>query len=144
MSKDIELSARISEIVTFYFANPDYNYTELSKQFKVSVARISQIMSHPKVLAAYPILARKRIKSLVPQAVGKLEKLMNQRQNLAISERVVSKILDSEKVLEPSTHKIIHEIQLKSVKELQDIVEGSKTLPRQVIDAEIMEDEAPQ
>ncbi len=139
MNKDIELSPRISEIVNYFFANPSLNYTELSTHFNVSLPRISQIMNHPKVLAAYPVLARRAVKKLVPQAIGRLEHLMNQSENYAVSEKVVSKILDSEKVLEPQERKIIHEIQLKSVKELQDIVEGSKAIPKQVIEAEIVD-----
>lgn len=140
MNNEIELSPRISQIVTFFFSNPEMNYTQLSTHFNVSVARISQIMNHPKVLASYPILAKRRIKSMVPRAVERLGELMNQRDNLQVSEKVVSKILDSEKVLEPVDRRIIHEIQLKTVKELQDIIKGSKSLPKQAIEAEIVSD----
>lgn len=141
MSKEIELTPRITQIVFYYFEHPDLNYTELSKVFKISVARISQIMSHPKVLAAYPILAKRRIKSMVPKAINRLEELMIQDDNMQVAEKVASKILDSEKVLEPVERKIVHEIQLKSVKELQDIIEGSKSLPQPVIDADIVSEE---
>lgn len=141
MNKDssIQLSTRIAQVVTYAFANPDLSYTQLGKHFNISIQRISQIMNHPKVLASYPILARRRIKSLVPSAVKRLERLMNQNVNLNVSEKAVSKILDSEKVLEPSVRHIVHEIQTKSVKELQDIIQGGKELPRQVIEAEISE-----
>lgn len=141
MSKEIELTPRITEIVTFYFNNPDFTYTALAKQFSISVARISQIMSHPKVLNAYPLLAKRRIKSMVPKAINRLEELMIQDDNMQVAEKVASKILDSEKVLEPVERKIVHEIQLKSVKELQDIIEGSKSLPQPVIDADIVSEE---
>lgn len=77
---------------------------------------------------------------MVPRAVDRLGELMTQNNNLAIAERVASRILDTEKVLEPSTHKIIHEIQTKSVKELQDIIEASKSIPMPIIDAEIVSD----
>jgi len=137
---ELSLSPRINEIVTFYFNNPDMTFTALSKQFGVSVPRISQIMSHPKVLQAYPILAKRHIKSMLPKAAKRAGQLMSQNVNLNVAEKVTMRILDSEKVLEPVTRHIIHEIQTKSVKELQDIIEGTKSLPRQVIDAEIVQD----
>lgn len=138
INKEIILSPRISSIVSYYFANPELSYTQLAKHFDISIQRISQIMSHPKVLESYPLLAKRRIKSLVPKAISRMEYLMKQSVNLQVSEKVVSKILDSEKVLEPVERRIIHEIQMKSVKELQDIIQGGKDLPRQVIEAEIV------
>lgn len=140
MSKELNLSPRIAEICSYYFEHPELNYTELSQHFNVSVQRISQIMSHPKVLAAYPVLAKRRIKSMVPRAISRMSELMNQNNNLNVAEKVASRILDSEKVLEPSTHKIIHEIQTKSVKELHDIIEACKSIPQPVIEAEIVAD----
>ena len=135
---EISLTPRITEIVTYYFANPSNTYTDLATHFNLSLARISQIMNHPKVLASYPILAKRRIKSMLPKAVERLDHLMNQSENYAVSEKVVSKILDSEKILEQSPRTIIHEIQMKSVKELQDIIQDAATLPQQVIEAEIV------
>ena len=77
---------------------------------------------------------------MLPKAAKRAGQLMSQNVNLNVAEKVTMRILDSEKVLEPVTRHIIHEIQTKSVKELQDIIEGTKSLPRQVIDAEIVQD----
>ncbi len=138
---ELKLTPRITEIVSLYFNDPSQSYTALAKSVGVSVARVSAIMNHPKVLAAYPILARSRIKSMVPKAVHRLERLMNQNENYAVSEKVVSKILDSEKVLEPSPQRFIHEIQMKSVSELQEIIDKSKALPQVILDAEIISED---
>lgn len=140
MSKELKLTPRIEQIVSFYFNNPRMSYTDLGVQFGISVQRISAIMANPRVLNAYPVLAKRKIKSMVPRAIDRLGELMDQNFNMAVSEKIASKILDSEKVLEPATHKIIHELQLKSVKELQTIIEGAKAVPQQVFDGEIVVD----
>lgn len=140
MSKDLQLSNRITQIISYYFQNPNSRYKDLADKFNVSLPRISQIMNHPRVINAYPILAKRRIKSLVPKAVHKLENLMEQNVNLGVSEKVVSRILDSEKVLEPQERKVIHELQMKSTEELQQIIDNASKLPKQVIEAEIIEE----
>lgn len=137
-SLQIKLSPRIQEIVSFAFQNPNLNYTELSTHFNVSPQRISQIMHNERVLNAFPVLARRRIKSMIPKAINRLDYLMNQSDNMAVSEKVVSKILDSEKVLEPSPQKHIYELQFKSVEELQAIILNASSLPSAAIDAEIV------
>lgn len=134
----LHLTPRIQQILSYYFQYPTSTYQQLADHFEISIQRISQIMNHPRVLNAHPVLAKRRIKSLVPKAVGKLEQLMMQDSNMHVSEKVVSRILDSEKVLEPTERKVIHELQFKSVEELQNIIEGAKSLPTQAIEAEII------
>lgn len=140
--KEIKLTPRIQEILTYYFNYPTSSYKEIAEHFGISIQRISQIMNHPRVLEAHPILAKRRIKSLVPKAVGKLEELMMQTTNMNVSEKVVSKILDSEKVLEPQERKIVHELQFKSTQDLQKIIQDAQALPQPVFEAEIVSDTA--
>lgn len=126
------------EIVTYAFSNPKLTYTQLAEVFNVSVQRISQIMNSTKVISAFPLLAQRKRTALVPKAMGRLEDLMDQNVNLGVAEKVVSRILDSEKVLEPETRRVIHELQSKSTEELLELIHSAQALPKQAIDAEIV------
>lgn len=138
---EIKLTPRTAEIVGAYIQNPRLTYTELAKQFGVSLPRISQIMRSRRVLEAYPFLAKQRIKSIVPRAAQRFEELMNQTDNLQVAAKVTERILDSEKVLEPVERRIKHELELKSVDELREIISRTNVLPTRSIDVEIVEAE---
>ena len=82
---------------------------------------------------------------MVPKAISRLDQLMSQNDNLAVAEKAVSKVLDSEHVLEPAPQRVVHELEMKSVEELLQIVADTKGLPSvslqaEIVDAEVVED----
>lgn len=139
MDKQIQLGKRTREVVLFYFNNPSLTQAQVAAHFQISVPRVSQIMNSERVLAAFPLLAKQRVRSLVPKAVQRLDDLMSQNENMAVSEKVVSKILDQAHVLTPSPQVVIHELRMKTTQELQDIIDVGMKIQGPVIDAEIVE-----
>lgn len=139
ISREMKLSKRMEEIVLFAFSNPHLNQSELATRFDVSPQRISQIMKSERVLATFPMLAKRAVKSLVPKAISKLEHLMEQKENYAVSAKMVEKVLDTEHVLMPHTQVVLHRLEMLPIEELQKIVNTAKTLPEPSIEGELIE-----
>lgn len=142
MENNLALTPRLQAVVSFYFANPSLTQKEIAKALGLSEARISVILNHEKVLAAYPVLAKKRRKALLPKMLRRHETLALQNENLVVAERATTRYLESEKVFEPQERKVIHEIQLKTVQELQQIVNDAVSIPSPVIDGELIAEES--
>lgn len=138
-NKSIALGKRTQEVVLFSFNNPRLSQTEIALHFNISPQRVSQIMNSRRVLDSFPMLAKHKAKSLIPKAMGRLEELMNQNENMGVSEKIVGKILDHGEVLVPQPQVIVHELRLKTVEELQEIVDQGKKLSGPVIDAELID-----
>lgn len=138
--KDAEtgLTQRQLEIVNFVFDNPQLKQEDVAKALGVTPGRISVILNHPKVLDAYPILARARVKGMVPRAVVRFSQLMEQGANLGVSEKVTTRVLDSQKILNPVEIKHTHELGRATIDELQRIVGESRQIHEPVIEGEIV------
>ena len=137
---DIKLGKRTREVVEYAFDNPNLTYTELSKHFGISKARISQIMTHDKVIAAFPVLARRKLGSMVPKAMRRFGQLMEQNDNLEVSRKVVQGVLESKKVLDPEPKTQINIYQQMPVEELKRMVDDSKVIDIPLSDVEMVTD----
>src|SRR3954465_3732764 len=107
-NKELSIGKRSLEIALYQFNNPGLSQTAVAEAMGVSVQRVNQVLNSDRVLNAFPLLAKRKVRSLVPKAVGRLEELMNQDLNMAVSEKVVSKILDQADVLSPQPTVVIH------------------------------------
>lgn len=142
--KETGLTQRMRQIVEFVFDNPMLEHQAIADHFKISRTRVYVILHHPKVLDAYPVLARNKIRGMVPKAIKRFNDLMNQEANLAVSEKVTTRVLDSQKVLAPVEITHIHELGHATIDELHRIVNQSQQILEPVIDGELINPDDPQ
>mgnify|MGYP000570491348 CR=1 FL=1 len=136
------LGPRASEILQYVFDHPECTQKQVADAVGVSRPRVSYIVGHPKVLKAFPILARRRMSGMLPQAVKRFETLMNQDENLEVSRKVVEQILKTEGVIENVQHiEVKNTTEIKTTEELKQLIERARDLPPSVIDAEIIVDQ---
>ena len=140
LTPEQRLTPRVYEIVNYAFDHPDLTQKALAQHFGVSEVRISVILRSDKVLAAFPLLARRKIKSLVPKAIKRFGQLMEQNENMEVSRKVSERVLDTEKVLEPETIKVINAVESLTNDELLARIKKSQELGMNVVDAEIVKD----
>lgn len=136
---ETQLSSRMLDVVKYVFEHPTLTQREYAAHFGFSEGRISTILHHPKVLDAYPILARAKIKGMVPKAIKRFNELMEQNNNLVVSEKVTTRVLDSQKVLAPVEIKHTHELGNATIEELHRIVNQSQQILEPVIDGELVD-----
>lgn len=135
------LTPRITEILTFVFTNPMLNQRQIADHFGITESRISQIMSSDRVVAAFPLLAKRSLKSMVPKAMKRYGELLQQDAAPDVARKVAEKILDTNHVLEPEKIEHIHSLSEKSLDELVQIINGAKQLPSPIIDTEVVSDD---
>lgn len=140
---NLKLGERSRRILALRFDHPEWSHEELGKAVGVSYQRVGQILSNPRVLDALPALARQRKKSLTPRALRSYEGLLV-HDNAIVRERAAAKILTENKVFDVPESKTTVEITLKSVSELQTIIQKASQLPPNVIDAEVVQDQTPE
>jgi predicted XRE-type DNA-binding protein len=133
------LTQRMQEIVEYAFNNPTSTQRQIAEHFGVSEQRISHVMKSDRVLAAFPVFAKRRLKAMVPMAVEKLGQLMNQKENLEVSRKVVERVLDTEKVLENHPTTQINVFQTMSSDDLMRKVEQITVAHGEVVDTDIVE-----
>lgn len=123
------------------FEHPEWSNVQIGKELGITNQRVSAILTHPRVLAAMPLIGRQRIAGMVPQAAKAYEDLVKQNVNLQVKEKAAARILSDRKVLDAPEVKIVNEITLKDVCELRKIVsDAANFIPETVIDAEIVDD----
>jgi hypothetical protein len=138
---DLRLKDNAKKLLVLRFEHPDWSYERLSQEVGLSKARISTILNHPRVLAALPHIARQRIKQLVPKATKAMEQLVEQNDNLMVKEKVVSRVLANEKVLDAPEIIVKNEITLKTVTELQQMVQSAGLMPTNVVETSLYTEE---
>ncbi len=134
-----ELGPRAKQVVEYVFANPSTSQKLIAKHFGLSEGRVSQIMKSDRVLAAFPLLAKRRIKSMVPKAVERLGELMSQTENLEVSRKVVERVLDTEKVLESQPTTQINVFASLSTQDLARKLEEIREAPSNIVDSEVVD-----
>ena len=139
MKKELTLSKRTQDLILYRFEHPKSTLKDIALAFNISIPRVSQILNSERVLQAYPLLARRKQRSLVPEALERRSELMNQNDNLGVAEKISSQILSQAGVLDPVPTVVIHELKLKTTEELQAIIDEGKKIQSPVIDAEIVE-----
>jgi hypothetical protein len=95
----LTLTQRTQEILTFAFDNPTLTQKAIAQHFGVRESYISRMMNSDRVLAAYPLLAKRRMKSMVPKAMKRFDELMNQKDNPEVARKVSERVLLEQKVL---------------------------------------------
>jgi predicted transcriptional regulator len=138
---DLRLKENARKVLALRFESPDLSHQQIAEQVGMTRQRVSAILRNPRVLAALPHIARQRIKNMVPKAVRAMEQLVEQNDNLIVKEKVVSRVLANEKVLDAPEILVRNEITLKTVTELQQIVQSAGFFPTNVVDTEIYTEE---
>lgn len=143
---ELGLGPSASKIVVMRFEFPTYTNKQIAELFKISEQRVGAVLRHPKVLKAFPVLARRHLSGMIPEAVAKYKGLMKQTENLEVSRKVTHDVLTSQKVLEPTPHIQVNVFQNMSNDELRAFLGRSEGLPavqETSIDAEIVDDVPP-
>jgi hypothetical protein len=135
---EMRLGDKAKQIIQLRFDHPEWTQKQIATTVGISESRVSIILHHPKVVAALPIVAKERLRSMVPKAMKAYEKLVDQDVNLQVKEKAAGKVLGENKVFDAPVVKVDHEITLRSVGELREIVEKAVKNPDFVVDAEIV------
>ena len=133
-----DLGPRAKLVLEYVFEHPKATNREIAQVMGISDARVSRIRKHPKFMAAFPSKARARAKALIPQAMGKLEALMEQTENLEVSRKVVADVLATGKVLENAPTTQINVFQTMSQDELMRKVDKIRVVDPDVIDTDLI------
>lgn len=137
-----ELPKRCNEIVTYFLTNPNAKQHEIAKHFGITQGRVSTVLRSPAVVQHYPILQRRMLQShFAPKAFKALEELVDQKVNLQVREKVVTKILTETKVFDAPDLRVEHSIELKPLNELQTIVRKAQIAPDSVVEGEVIREE---
>lgn len=140
LPSDLRIGERACRILAIKFEHPEWTAKQIGDAVGVSSRRVSYLLSNQRVLAAMPIIARQRIKSMVPKATRALESLVDQNENLAVKEKAVTRVLADQKVLDAPEIVVRHDITVKSTQELEQMIRSSQVIPPHVIEAEYSED----
>jgi DNA-binding transcriptional regulator LsrR (DeoR family) len=137
-----ELGPRAKEIVEYVFAHSDLKQKQIAAHFGISEGRLSNLLRSKRVLECFPILARRRLKSLVPKAMDRMERLLEQTDNLEVSRKVTESVLNHSKVLETQPTVTVNVISSMPTSELARLLEQKPVIPSNVVDAELVDDMA--
>lgn len=95
-----DLGPRARQVLEYVFEHPKASVKDIAEAMGLSANRIYRIKAHPKFQACFPAMARRKLKEAVPELTGRFLELARQNENLGVAEKVVSRALDSQKVLE--------------------------------------------
>jgi transcriptional regulator with XRE-family HTH domain len=138
------LPPKCKAIAEYRIQNPTLNQHEIAKALNVTPGRISQVLNSAQVRKHYPLLARRRLEdTAVAKAAKAYEELIDQTQNLQVREKASHVILKEFGVFEAPDVRIEGEITLRSVRELEQIVQRVSGTPQDAIEAEIVEPQDP-
>lgn len=135
---DFRLGMNARRIVQLRFDHPEWTQERIAKEVGLSLSRTNAILNHPRVVACFPTVAKQRLANMVPKAMKAYEKLVDQDQNLQVKEKAAGRVLGENKVFDAPVVKVEHDITLRSVHELMEIVENAAKNPDLVVDAEII------
>lgn len=138
-NEELGLGPMVLKVVECHLLNPNWTQEQIAKECGVSQPRVSSILRHKKVIAAFPILARRKMRSMVPKAVRKFEELMDQTENLEVSRKVTERVLTESKVLDAPEIHVKNSVEVKTTDELQQILKQATSLPTNVVDAELVD-----
>lgn len=141
-ASDRPLGEQTQLVVNCRFEHPEWNQKQIAEHLGVRQDRVSRILNNKRVVAAYPLLARQKIRSMVPKAVKRFGELMEQTENLEVSRKVTERVLETEKVLENAPSVQVNVFQTMQETELKQILEG-KTIRPDAIDAELVQPDPP-
>lgn len=143
MDKELELQrlgVRTREIIECYFANPTKTRDEIASMLGITGPRVSQVLHHPRVVRAFPILAQRRLGSLIPKALGAQEEIITQSVNLVAKDKASARILEQTGVFSATRIDVNHSVDTRTVAEMRDLIRKAKELPSITIDAEVIEE----
>lgn len=133
-----DLGPRCRQVLEYIFEHPRADVKEIGKALGMSISRVYQIRKHPKFQAMFPEMARRKVKGLIPKAVDKLERLLEQSDNLEVSRKVTESVLGSQKVLENQPQTQINVFQTMSIDDLKRKLDDIRTTPSDVVDTDVI------
>jgi hypothetical protein len=136
-----DLTQRTSDIVRYVFDNPSATQKQIAAAFSLSPQRISQILGSQRVLAAFPLIARTRRKSLIPKAV-QVERQLLESENDEVRRKVVASVYQDHKISDPQPSVQVNVFQTLPESELKSML-GAPSVKVDAIDAEIVDTPPP-
>jgi hypothetical protein len=136
-----ELGPRARALLEYVFEHPKATVKEMAQAMGISENRVYQIKANPKFQSCFPEMARRKLKAAVPGLTKRYLDLADQNENLGVAEKVVSRVLDSQKVLENQPQTQINIYQNMTVSDLRHKVEQISQIPNDVIDTEALADD---
>jgi hypothetical protein len=132
------LTQRTSDIVRYVFDNPSATQKQIAAAFDLSPQRISQILGSQRVLAAFPLIARTRRKSLIPKAV-QVERELLDSENDEVRRKVVASVYSDHKISESEPQIQVNVFQSLPESELKQLVDTQR-IKDSAIDGEIIDE----
>jgi hypothetical protein len=127
-------------VLEYVFEHPKASVKEIAKEMGISENRVYQIKAHPKFQACFPEMARRKLKASVPELTGRYIELAKQDLNLGVAEKVVSRVLDSQKVLESTPPTQTNVFVNMSFDDLKRKVDQTGVVPGSVVDSSLIDE----
>lgn len=143
VSQDVGLGPRASVILEYLFEHPEMTHSQIGKALGVQRQRISAVMNHPRVRQAFPLLAKRIMRSkMLPSAIKAYSEIIEQSENLNAKEKAAGRILANEGVLD-STQKIeiTNKFEMMRPEELKEMIEKASKIKNPVYEAEIVSED---
>ena len=138
---NLAFGPRITQVLECYFAHPDWTQEQIAKECGVSRPRISAILKNPRVTEAFPILARRVVRSRhLAKSLKAYEEIIDQNDNLAAKEKAAARVLSDQKVFDAPEIHVKNTIEVKSTEELEALLRHQSSIPPLVIEAEVVKD----
>jgi len=129
----------MKSVIQARFDYPNDTQKQLAERLGISQVRVGQILNHPRIKAAFPQKAKDHLQAMLPKAVKKYEKLLDQSVNLEVSRKVADRLLDHSKVLDQETQIRINVIaEMPTDKVVAIVRDGLKIDQKDVFDGEIV------
>lgn len=139
---DISLGKRTYEIVSFVFDHPEMTYIAMAKELGVNPSRITRVMKHDKVLEAFPLLGRRAIKRMAPDAIKAYRDVIRQNDSMPAKEKASARALTELGIFDAPTVEIKNTYELKPTDELIRLIQqGKQAANLTSVDTEVIPDE---
>jgi hypothetical protein len=137
---EIQIGPRVAQILEYVFDHPTAAPKDIAKHFGISAARVYQVVKNKKFIAAMPKVARKRYQALIPKALKAQEELIEQRENLMVSDKASARALESSKVFEIQSQNTQNVFINMRIEDLRNVIDRTPPVQGPIVDAEIDED----
>jgi predicted transcriptional regulator len=134
-----ELTPRMKQVVEYLFDHPQSTQKQIGNALGISDQRVSQILRSNRVLAAFPIVARMRVKQMIPKAVKAQQELIEQKENLMVRDKASARVLETGNIFVPQPTVQVNVIQQLTNDELARLVNKNQSLTLNSVDTDIVE-----
>lgn len=132
-----EISPRLKQIVEFVFDNPGLTHRQLAAKLGLSHGRISQVLNHERVIAYYPVLAKRQYNGLIPKALRAQAELVDLKSNPMVRDKASARVLEAANILNSQPLVQVNVLSQLTEDELRRKIDQSTKLTPPSIDTEL-------